>query len=685
MYEVLRYICTGQTRPPDVTRICEEATRGQPGLSGPCCATPHGPQKNWEPSVPGWLVGQWSMANGQCGFYLLYLRRTHTPRSQVGASAISAISSSLPVSCRRISVTSLTILRAIGISRMCSCVLHVNSIEYTMLLGRASRIALLRQSAPSAPSAPHWIRLNATSPRVRTVIWPPQQRSFSTTTAARDRIGPEGWPGQGEEKQTLFSKMCESAATTLASVLVLGVGFAAAGYVYHKSYKYIQLKKIENAFEPGDPVLVLAAVGKDIPAPPNEQHWVMREEQAKIDAIINGTNKGHYHLIMGEKGCGKSSMLIEAMRKVDGEGCAMFEAHADLEIFRIRLGKALDYEFHEDYIGGYFSERGPRESTALLDIERAMNKLEKVALLHRAKKNKPLLLIINQTHLIRDDEDGKDLLELLQQRAEQWAASNLVTMIFNTDDYWVYERLFQRATSRMEVMSISDLPKAQAILALQKYRLRYFGERADVSILEAVYDRVGGRLSFLNRVAKSHNMIATCERIKESEKTWFLNQCWILGTEMDDDVMDQQKWASAAMVLALALVDKEEEMEQTYDPDKGHVLPWFRMHKAQEIMTRADFIRDFDRLNFFTITSTAQVRASSVPMHRAFREICAEPGFREFLQDTLDRIAAIESLGRTRELVAKDLVLGGKYQISKPMMAMDGRVEVKLRQPPEKN
>ncbi|KAI1773115.1 hypothetical protein F4818DRAFT_443478 [Hypoxylon cercidicola] len=472
--------------------------------------------------------------------------------------------------------------------------------------------------------------------------------------------------------------MGEAAATTLASVLVLGIGFAGAGYAYHKSYKHLQLKKIENAFEPGDPVLVLAAVAKDVPAPPNAQHWVMREEQGKIDKIIDGSDKGHYHLIMGEKGCGKSSMLLEAMRKIDGEGCAMFEAHADLEIFRIRLGKALDYEFHEDYIGAYFSERGPRESTALLDIERAMNKLEKVALKHREKKNKPLILIINQTHLIRDDEDGKDLLELLQQRAEQWAAANLVTMIFNSDDYWVYERLKQLAT-RMEVLSITDLPKAQAITALQKYRHRYFGEDVEKSILEEVYDRVGGRLSFLNRVAKSHNMLTTCDRIKEIEKTWFLNQCWILGSEMDDDVMDQQKWASAAMVLALALVDKEEEMEQTYDAEKGHVLPSYPMHKAQEIMTRADFIRDLDRLNLFTITSMAQVRASSVPMHRAFKEICAEPGFRQFLQDTLDRIAAIESLGRTRELVAKDLVLGGKYHISKPV-SWNSRLEVKLEQ-----
>ncbi|KAJ8120493.1 hypothetical protein O1611_g10354 [Lasiodiplodia mahajangana] len=411
------------------------------------------------------------------------------------------------------------------------------------------------------------------------------------------------------------------------------------------------------------------------------QHWVQREEQSKIDAIIDGSEKGHYYLIMGDKGCGKSSMLLEAMRKVDGEGCAMFEAHSDLELFRIRLGKALDYEFHEDYIGGYFSERGPRDTTALLDIERALNKLEKVALRHRKRKNKPLILIINQTQLIRDDHDGRDLLELLQQRAEQWAASNLVTMIFNSDDYWILERFKQLAT-RMEMISVGDLPKQQALSALQRYRYRYFREVLDKKALEEIYDRVGGRLSFLNRVAKSRDMLGTCDSIMEIEKTWFLNQCWILGSEMDDDVMDQQKWASAAMVLAQALVDKEADMDKTYDPETGHVLPSFPMHEAQQIMTRADFIRELDRLNLFTITSTAQVRASSVPMHRAFKDICAKDGFRQFLEDTLQRIADIESLGRTRELVAKDLVLGGTYEISRAP-DRSGKLEVTLKQKEE--
>lgn len=363
----------------------------------------------------------------------------------------------------------------------------------------------------------------------------------------RDAEQPAGSSTGGKMpgEPSLLAKMGESAATTFASIVVLGLGFAAAGYIYHKSYKMLVMQKMTHAFEPGDPVLDLAAIGKDVPHAhkhSDEEHWVRRPEQGHVDDIVSGRQMGHYYLLLGDKGTGKSSMLIEAMRKIDGVGVAMFEAHADPEIFRIRLGKALDYEFHEDYIGGYFSERGPRESTALLDIERALNKLEKVAMRLLRERGKPLVVIVNQMHLLRNDDNGRDLIELLQQRAEQWAAANLVTMVFNSDDYWVYERL-KKLAARMEVLPVTDLPKKQAISALRKYRMRYFGEHLPDAALESVYDKVGGRLSFLNRVAKSHDMLRTCELIKESEKKWFLNQCWILGSEMDDDVMDQQKWA----------------------------------------------------------------------------------------------------------------------------------------------
>jgi hypothetical protein len=132
---------------------------------------------------------------------------------------------------------------------------------------------------------------------------------------------------------------------------------------------------------------------------------------------------------------------------------------------------------------------------------------------------------------------------------------------------------------------------------------------------------------------------------------------------MDDDVMDQQKYASAAMVLAKALVEKEKEMDTKYDPKVGHILPSVPLHEARQIMTRADFIQSYDHDNLFAIDSDAMVRADSVPMQNAFREICAEEGFDEYLEATLDRISAIESLGRTRELTIKDLWNGGQYKV----------------------
>jgi predicted ATP-dependent serine protease len=107
------------------------------------------------------------------------------------------------------------------------------------------------------------------------------------------------------------------------------------------------LHKIDHAFEPGDPALDVAGASPGKEAP-DAEHWVVRDEQERIDHIISGNSKGHYYLLIGEKGTGKTSMLLNAMRKINGARVAMFEAHADLEIFRVRLGKSLDYEYHEE-------------------------------------------------------------------------------------------------------------------------------------------------------------------------------------------------------------------------------------------------------------------------------------------------------------------------------------------------
>ena len=50
---------------------------------------------------------------------------------------------------------------------------------------------------------------------------------------------------------------------------------------------------------------------------------------------------------MGPKGVGKTSMLLDAMIANEADGCAMLEAHEDPEVVRLRLGKALDFEYNE--------------------------------------------------------------------------------------------------------------------------------------------------------------------------------------------------------------------------------------------------------------------------------------------------------------------------------------------------
>lgn len=131
--------------------------------------------------------------------------------------------------------------------------------------------------------------------------------------------------------------------------------YRAAGYSYHRYYKYLVLQKMDNAFNPGDPALEVAGqaapkIGTDAAHKEDTTHWVPRDEQDKIDRILTGVDRGHYYLLIGEKGTGKTSMILDAMRKVDGDGISLFEAHADLEIFRIRMGKALDFEYHEEYV-----------------------------------------------------------------------------------------------------------------------------------------------------------------------------------------------------------------------------------------------------------------------------------------------------------------------------------------------
>ena len=41
-------------------------------------------------------------------------------------------------------------------------------------------------------------------------------------------------------------------------------------------------------------------------------------------------------------------MILDAMRDIEAEGASFVECHPDLEVFRLRFGKAINFEYNED-------------------------------------------------------------------------------------------------------------------------------------------------------------------------------------------------------------------------------------------------------------------------------------------------------------------------------------------------
>ncbi|KAI0827927.1 hypothetical protein BC628DRAFT_1409461 [Trametes gibbosa] len=473
----------------------------------------------------------------------------------------------------------------------------------------------------------------------------------------------------------------DAVLTTVFGVIVLFTG----GIVYMAWYKDNVLRKIEQAFAAGyDPALELAknAIKRPedaAPDPTNEElEWdlegpwtqhLRREEQNLIDRIIQGKEVGHYFILLGPKGTGKTTMVLDAMQAVQAEGVAMCDAHPDLEVFRLRLGKALNYEYNEDTQTGLFQRRDPREGGPALDIERALNKLEKVALTHAKNTGKPLILVLNNVHYFNHDDDGRNMLLQFQQRAEAWAASGILTMVFSSDDFWPFFVMRKHS-----VVSVYDLSAQDAQTAARRMRLNARRQKVDPDVLTEVVKTVGGRLTYLGRVCKAPDMLKHAKHLLAVEKAWLQSQIGLIP-DCDDDVMDEQKWSSCSWLLLREFVRRhEKEVERIREAVargeadaeelKGIPLPQIPYYECRQIMTRPDFMDELDRKNIIAIDIHHDVTPDSWLILHAAEEVVGEDGFDDLLDSVRGRVDEIESLHRTRELTFKDVDAGDRIRLT---------------------
>lgn len=499
----------------------------------------------------------------------------------------------------------------------------------------------------------------------------------------------------------------ETAMGASAGVLLLG----GAAMLYQTYYKAHVVSKMEAAFAPGyDPVLALVENSTEMAyvdiTPP-------RPEQDLIDRIIQGKEAGRYFLILGSKGAGKQTMLIQAISRAKAEGVAFFEAHSDCEVVVDKFSESINYNMNRDYLGNLLDLSDLSGMSVFQSLERAMHKLEKALIRYSQHKGRPAIIIMNAAHLLPQDDDGKKILQLFQQRAEKWASSGVCTFVFTSNDYWIYDVL-RKNSNRMDTLSVKDLSRAQSIDVLRKCRAHYFGvERAKEEdargIFAKAYETLGGRVALLNTMARRSNLLKATEQLVEDDLQWLLSKTGIIE-DHDDDVMDEQKWSTCSWLLFVELAKKHAALEGgedshddsdslaeqegiDLDNDNGNVVstaassssahhlvdpsmdqekdvrgedvpnPHLTWGEARQVMTRPDFLTQLDQMNIIQVNRHHEIRADSMPLLRAFRRIAQEPGYEDKLERVMDRVSAIESLGRTRELVWKEQGEKGKFLI----------------------
>ncbi|KAJ3511775.1 hypothetical protein NLJ89_g3900 [Agrocybe chaxingu] len=274
-----------------------------------------------------------------------------------------------------------------------------------------------------------------------------------------------------------------------------------------------------------------------------------------------------------------------------------------------------------------------------------MNKLEKVALRCARIRGKPLVLIINNVHFFQNNDDGKHMLLQLQQKAEAWAASGILTMVFSSDDFWPFHVMRQSA-SRMHVISIYDLDPRESARATKRIRRSAGRPAAEPEAAKEALSLIGGRLSYLNKVVLDASLPLDPQLKKiltgfKSERYGTNGKAFAPGRD-----------------------------RVVTEPDRSvllHVSSGARMVSGSIQFIRLSIMAVFaelDRLNIISIDIQHNVRPDSNLILHAAQQVTEEEGFDELLQNVRDRIDEIESLHRTRELTFKDLDKGDMVRLA---------------------
>lgn len=134
------------------------------------------------------------------------------------------------------------------------------------------------------------------------------------------------------------------------------------------------------------------------------------------------------------------------------------------------------------------------------------------------------------------------------------SGSGVATFVFISDNFHTYRHL-RRSATRMHTLSIRDLTPHETHTYLSGTHERLFPSAPPVTPAQSlkIWDMIGGRLSFLSKVVKSHNLEESARELVSEYKEWLHSRVGLIP-DCDDDVMDEQKVSYCSFVSRLVQV-----------------------------------------------------------------------------------------------------------------------------------
>jgi hypothetical protein len=108
------------------------------------------------------------------------------------------------------------------------------------------------------------------------------------------------------------------------------------------------------------------------------------------------------------------------------------------------------------------------------------------------------------------------------------------------------------------------LKDREAVAAVKRMHTNAGRSAESLEAYKSIVASVGGRLSYLKRVAHAKDMDAAARRLIAHEKGWLLSQIGLIP-DHDDDVMDEQKWSSCSWLLLREFVKIRQRDEKERD------------------------------------------------------------------------------------------------------------------------